>query len=83
EFAQKLGKPCIIGEFHFGATDRGMFTGNMTVKDQVARGTSYADYIKDVLSEPAFIGAHWFQYYDEPTTGRSQDGENFNIGFVS
>jgi hypothetical protein len=83
EFAQKLGKPCIVGEFHFGATDRGMFTGNITVKSQQERGERYADYVKKVLSEPAFVGCHWFQYYDEPTTGRSQDGENFNIGFLS
>lgn len=82
-FAQNLGKPCIIGEFHFGATDRGMFSGSITVKDQEARAESYINYIKDVLSEPGFIGAHWFQFYDEATTGRAQDGENFNIGFVS
>lgn len=82
-FAQQLGKPCIVGEFHFGATDRGMFTGNITVKSQQERGESYANYVKNILSEPAFVGAHWFQYYDEPTTGRSQDGENFNIGFLS
>lgn len=82
-FAQELGKPCIVGEFHFGATDRGMFSGNVTVESQEARGESYANYLQTLLSEPAFVGAHWFQYYDEPTTGRSQDGENFNIGFAS
>ena len=27
------------------------------------------------------IGAHWFQWLDEPVTGRP-DGENYNIGFV-
>ncbi|MDQ3812772.1 MAG: beta-galactosidase [Armatimonadota bacterium] len=82
-FAQNLGKPCIVGEFHFGATDRGMFSGNITVKDQQARADSYMWYVKSVLSEPAFVGCHWFQYYDQPTTGRGQDGENFNIGFAS
>jgi hypothetical protein len=82
-FAQNLGKPCIVGEFHFGATDRGMFSGNVTVKDQKARGESYADYVRSVLCEPGFVGVHWFQYYDEPTAGRGQDGENFNIGFAS
>lgn len=82
-FAQHLGKPCIVGEFHFGATDRGMFSGDITVKDQQARADHYTDYVKSVLSEPGFVGCHWFQYYDEPTTGRGQDGENFNIGFAS
>jgi agarase len=27
------------------------------------------------------VGVHWFQYIDEPLTGRF-DGENYNIGFV-
>jgi hypothetical protein len=27
------------------------------------------------------IGTHWFQWIDQPSTGRS-DGENYNIGFV-
>lgn len=82
-FAQNLGKPCLVGEFHFGALDRGMFSGDITVADQRERGERYAAYVKSVLSEPAFVGCHWFQYYDQPTTGRGQDGENFNIGFAS
>lgn len=83
QFAEQLGKPCLVGEFHFGSTDRGMFSGDMTVKDQQDRGTSYAEYVRDVLAEPAFVGCHWFQYYDEDTLGRSGDGENYNIGFLS
>jgi len=35
-----------------------------------------------VLALPAFVGCHWFQYSDEPLTGRF-DGENYNIGMVS
>lgn len=27
------------------------------------------------------VGAHWFQYYDEPTHGR-KDGEDFNMGLT-
>jgi hypothetical protein len=27
------------------------------------------------------VGAHWFQCYDESTTGRN-DGENYQIGFL-
>ncbi len=30
---------------------------------------------------PAIIGTHWFQWIDQPATGRF-DGENYNIGFV-
>lgn len=82
-FAENLGKPCIVGEFHFGAADRGMFSGDITVKDQKDRADHYRDYVASILAEPAFVGCHWFQYFDEPTTGRSGDGENFNIGYLS
>jgi hypothetical protein len=29
----------------------------------------------------SWVGTHWFQWLDQPATGRS-DGENYNIGFV-
>jgi hypothetical protein len=83
-FATSLNKPCIIGEFHFGALDRGMFhTGLVSTRDQRARAAMYKQYIESVEDNPAFVGCHWFQYYDEPLTGRFLDGENYNIGFVS
>jgi agarase len=43
----------------------------------------YVDYLTSVLKNPALVGCHWFQYVDEPLTGRYYDGENYNIGFVS
>ena len=36
-----------------------------------------------VADNPDFVGAHWFQYLDEPLTGRTLDGENAHIGFVT
>jgi len=78
-----LGKPLIVGEFHFGALDRGMFhTGLVPTRDQNERAASYARYVRSVADCPAFVGCHWFQYVDEPITGRWFDGENYNIGFV-
>jgi hypothetical protein len=75
--------PVIIGEFHFGALDRGMFhTGLVKVKDQAGRASLYKDYVNGVLRNPAFVGCHWFQYRDEPTTGRVLDEENYQIGFI-
>ena len=79
----KFDKPVLIGEFHFGALDRGMFSGGMVrVASQQERGFQYAEYLKTALAQPWCVGAHWFQYVDEPLTSRG-DGENFNIGFVS
>jgi len=84
DFVNALNKPCIIGEFHFGALDRGMLhTGLVAVPDQKARAEMYQDYIHSVVDHPAFVGCHWFQYVDEPLTGRVWDGENYNIGFVT
>jgi hypothetical protein len=83
-FATSLNKPCIIGEFHFGALDRGMFhTGLVSTPNQRARAAMYKQYIESVEDNPAFVGCHWFQYYDEPLTGEFGGGENYNIGFVS
>jgi len=79
-----LDKPAIIGEFHFGALDRGMFhTGLVAAKDQQDRARMYKDYLTSVLTHPNFVGCHWFQYNDQPLTGRWFDGENYNIGFVT
>jgi hypothetical protein len=80
----RLRKPVIIGEFHFGTTDRGMFgPGLVDVGLEEARGTAYATYLKTVLDNPAFVGCHWFQYVDQPLTGRLLDGENYHIGLVA
>lgn len=76
-------KPLLIGEFHFGALDRGMFhTGLVPVANQEARAQAYKDYVLGALRHPQFVGCHWFQYKDEPVTGRAYDEENYQIGFV-
>jgi hypothetical protein len=83
-FLNALNRPVIIGEFHAGALDRGMFhTGLVSTADQAERAAIYADYVGSVLDSPALVGCHWFQYVDEPLTGRSFDGENYNIGFLT
>ena len=82
QFTGGADVPLIIGEFHFGALDRGLFhTGLVPVADQAARAQAYKDYVLGALRHPQFVGCHWFQYQDEPTTARG-DGENMQIGFV-
>jgi hypothetical protein len=74
--------PVIIGEFHFGALDRGLFhTGLKATQNQQDRADKYRDYVRGALRNPYIVGTHWFQYTDQPTTGRG-DGENYQIGFV-
>lgn len=74
--------PTIIGEFHFGALDRGMFhTGLKKTANQQDRALKYKEYVQGALRNPQIVGTHWFQYKDQATTGRS-DGENYQIGFL-
>jgi len=76
-------KPLIVGEFHFGALDRGMFhTGLVPVENQAARAEAYRDFVRGALQHPLVVGTHWFQWQDEPATGRVYDEENYQIGFL-
>src|SRR6516225_4268386 len=79
-----LGKPTLIGEFQFGSTDTGLFwPGLFDVAVEGERGPAYAAYLRSALANPDMVGCHWFQYVDEPLTGRLLDGENGHMGFVS
>ncbi len=77
-----IDMPIIIGEFHFGALDRGMFhTGLRKTANQQDRADKYKSYEQGALRNPYIVGTHWFQYKDQATTGRG-DGENYQIGFI-
>ncbi|HXK61327.1 MAG TPA: hypothetical protein PLP42_15685 [Acidobacteriota bacterium] len=75
------GKPVLVGEFHFGTPGRGLSAGLVQVRDQRERGTAYRYYVEQAFAMPEMIGTHWFQWVDQPCTGRF-DGENYNIGLV-
>ena len=78
-----LDKPVLIGEFNFGSRDRGPFWGGLIeVYKEAQRGPAYAHFIEQALAEPMIVGAHWFQYLDQPVTGRLLDGENGHLGLV-
>lgn len=82
EIARISGKPVMIGEFHHGATDRGLpASGIQGVLSQADRGKVYRYYIEQGLARPELIGMHYFQWLDQPVFGRF-DGENYNIGFM-
>lgn len=82
ELPEGVDKPVVIGEFHFGALDRGMFhTGLKPVANQNARAEAYASYVRGALEHPNIVGTHWFQFGEQATTGRG-DGENYQIGFL-
>lgn len=84
DFLSDIDMPSIIGEYHFGATDTGLYhPGLIHSADQRDRARMYKNYMTSVIDNPYMVGAHWFQYTDSPVTGRAYDGENYNVGFVT
>jgi hypothetical protein len=85
QFLEQVDLPVVIGEFHIGSNEgSGMFNpGIVHASGQQDRADKYKKYMQSVLEKPYMVGAHWFQYIDEPITGRAFDGENANIGFVT
>jgi hypothetical protein len=77
-----VDKPILIGEFHFGSLDRGaLHLGVVEASSQSHRAELYTEYVDSALLNPFIIGTHWFQYAEQPPTGRG-DGENYNVGIV-
>ena len=80
---RRLDKPVMITEFHFGSSDRGPFgNGVAAVASEEERGKAYARFVDAAASSGIVVGTHWFQYVDQPVTGRVLDGENAHIGLV-
>ena len=79
---QNLDAPVMIGEFHFGATDRGPFgTGVRQAKDQADRAAKMKAYVESALGNPQMVGVHWHQFSDQATSGRF-DGEYLQVGWT-
>ncbi len=80
--SEKTGRPCMIGEYHFGAPDRGLIgAGLRSVATQKDRGEAYRYFTEQAASIKELLGVHYFTQNDEPTLGRS-DGEAWQIGTV-
>lgn len=77
-----VDKPVMVGEWHFGALDRGLFHPTLLKKaNQNERAWAYYNYAKSALENPQVVGIHWHQFSDQATTGRF-DGEDFQVGFT-
>jgi hypothetical protein len=75
-------KPTLVGEFHFGATDRGLpASGLRRVPSQAERGIAYRRYVELAAADPNILGVHYFMLADQAVLGRF-DGENYQIGLV-
>ena len=77
--------PILITEWSFRSRDSGLPNtegAGPVVATQSDRADKYREYMTDLLAQPYVVGAHWFEYVDEPAEGRF-DGENSNYGLVN
>ncbi|HVT12112.1 MAG TPA: hypothetical protein VHE55_07580 [Fimbriimonadaceae bacterium] len=79
-------RPVIITEFYMCATEnrsgnKNSSDGFPVVATQAERAAAFGRYVRHVASLPYVVGAHWFQFTDEPEKGRG-DGEDYNMGLV-
>ena len=83
EIGKTLNLPVIIGEYHFSSEDHGMLQGGLfpVFKTQADRGAANDIYMKTAVSSAYGVGAHYFEYNDQPLLGRF-DGEAFQIGLI-
>lgn len=75
-------KPFMIGEYGHNSVDTGLLSASVPVADQAARAAGYRYYTELLAAQPYFVGGHFFQYLDEPITGRFDRETSFN-GFVN
>lgn len=82
---EACGKPLLISEFSFRATDSGLPNtrgASPIVATQGERAAAYRSYVTTALKHPRVVGVHWFEHADQPAEGRF-DGENSNYGTVT
>ena len=88
-----LDKPALIGEFafppHYGLERGFAVYGSANAVDEASAGDAYAQWVFDAASEPHLIGTLWFEYRDEPLTGRGPGfgsldvyGEDYAFGLI-
>lgn len=80
-------QPLVVTEYSFHSLDgrsgnRNTFGFSAQVLDQQARADGYRLFTQRVARTPYIIGADWFQWSDEPPSGRTTDGEDVNFGVV-
>jgi hypothetical protein len=86
-------KPVLLGEFshpawYGGRRGYGRYEASFVEADRDS-GRNYAEWLSAASKDPKCIGALWFQYRDEPLTGRGPGkgakaaiGEHYAFGFV-
>ena len=83
QYLGKVDKPFIVGEFGV-SSDLGQspWRGEVAASDPAARTRSMEDWFNKAIRHPLLVGAHFFQFRDQPVSGRG-DGEATLRGFVN
>lgn len=90
---QSTNKPVLCGEFSFppdysGQRAFGTYSA-VSVRTDTQAGDRYIQWVKDASRNPYCVGVCWFEYRDEPITGRGPGrgtnliyGEDYAFGLV-
>jgi len=81
-YQEAARRPFFVGEYGHNSLDTGLLTAAVPVADQRARAVGYRLYTEQMAAMPYMVGGHFFQYLDEPITGRFDRETAFN-GFVN
>jgi hypothetical protein len=76
ELIRSTNKPVLLGEFSFPASYGGLrgfgwqeVSRGLTLTDS-ASGDYYAQWLQDASASPYIVGVEWFEYRDQPISGR-------------
>ena len=86
-------KPTLCGEFSFPAWYdglRGYGRYGCYARDDAETGQLYGDWVRGAAEDPYCVGMMWFQYRDQPLTGRGPGrgarltlGEHYAFGLIT
>ena len=82
---QAANKPVMIGEFSFPSNydgQRGFGSNPVSAESDAAAGAMYSQWLQDTSASAYCVGVSWFEYGDEPVSGRGPEGSIFGAGLV-
>lgn len=90
---QQTDKPTLCGEFSFPPSydgERGFGRLPISPKNDAEAGEQYSRWVQAAAKDPHCVGLMWYQYRDQPITGRgpgkgkdSVYGDNYATGLVT
>jgi hypothetical protein len=76
------GRPIVIGEHDLPLRSERQVLPVWRAFTAAERREFHEKYVREWATTPFSLGCHWFQFADQPLTGRSGNGENQPVGFV-